>query len=82
MQSTFEASRIFHDQDGWYVVMRASDQMYLDNRMHKCIADQHLMGPFADKYLVEQWLDGFLSMHSVNRQNEEFIADNIVNTLH
>ena len=37
MQSTFNTSRIFNDQDGWYVVMRASDDENLLGPKHKII---------------------------------------------
>lgn len=81
MQSTFDTSRIFNDQDGWYVVMRESDDKYLTGSKHKLIGYQHLMGPFINKHLVEEWLEGFLSMHSENRNSDTFIPDNL-NTHH
>ncbi len=67
MQSTFDSSRIFNDQDGWYVVMRASDDKKLIGPKHKIIGSQHLMGPFMDKHQVENWLEGFLAIHFENR---------------
>lgn len=67
MQSTFNTSRIFNDQDGWYVVMRESDHKNLSGPKHKIIGDQHLMGPFQSKTLVEQWLEGYLAIHFENR---------------
>jgi len=67
MQSTFNTSRIFNDQDGWYVVMRESDDKLLMGPKHKIIGEQHLMGPFADKHQVEDWLEGFLAIHFENR---------------
>ena len=67
MQSTFNTSRIFNDMDGWYVEMRASDEIYLIGPKHKIIGEQHLMGPFTDKNLVEDWLEGFLAIHFENR---------------
>jgi hypothetical protein len=70
MQSTFGTSRIFNDQDGWYVVMRASDEKNLTGSKHKVIGDQHLVGPFLNKHLVEDWLEGFLAIHFENRNPE------------
>jgi len=67
MQSSFDSSRIFNDQDGWYVVMRESDDKNLIGSKHKIIGNQHLMGPFTDKHQVENWLEGFLAIHFVNR---------------
>ena len=67
MQSTFDSSRIFNDQDGWYVVMRTSDDKNLVGSKHKIIGTQHLMGPFIDKHQVEDWLEGFLAVHFDNR---------------
>ena len=67
MQSTFDSSRIFNDQDGWYVVMRATDDKNLIGSKHKIIGSQHLMGPFMDKHQVEDWLEGFLAIHFENR---------------
>lgn len=67
MLSTFNTSRIFNDKDGWYVVMRGSDEKNLVGPKHKIIGNQHLMGPFTNKQLVENWLEGFLAIHFVNR---------------
>ena len=77
MQSTFDSSRIFNDQDGWYVVMRASDNEYLSGSKHKLIGDQHLMGPFSSKPQTEDWLEGYLAMHAENRSSDNFIPDSI-----
>lgn len=77
MQSSFSTSRIFNDMDGWYVVMRASDEKYLNNSKHKVIGDQHLMGPFINRQKVEDWLEGFLAMHAQNRNADNFIPDSI-----
>lgn len=70
MQSTFNTSRIFNDQHGWYVVMRESDDKNLSGLKHKIIGNQHLMGPFMNKKLVEDWLDGYLAVHFENRTPE------------
>lgn len=70
MQSTFETSRIFNDQDGWYVVMRESDDKHLKGLKHKVIANQHLVGPFLNKHLVEDWLEGYLAINFENRNPE------------
>lgn len=67
MRSTFDTSRIFNDQDGWYVVMRESDDKNLIGSKHKIIGSQHLMGPFMNKQMVENWLEGFLAVHFENR---------------
>jgi hypothetical protein len=77
MQSTFDSARIFHDQDGWYVTMRPSDEHYLMGSKHKIIGSMHLMGPFTSKPQVEEWLEGFLSMHAENRNTDTFIPDNL-----
>lgn len=70
MHSTFDSSRIFNDQDGWYVVMREADEPNLLGPKHKVIGNQHLMGPFLTKNLTEEWLEGFLAIHFVNRDPE------------
>jgi len=70
MRSTFDTSRIFNDQDGWYVVMRASDNEHLTGLKHKVIGGQHLMGPFLDKHQVENWLEGYLAIYFENRNPE------------
>ncbi|MCK5724544.1 MAG: hypothetical protein KAI84_18565 [Gammaproteobacteria bacterium] len=67
MQSSFGTSRIFHDQTGWYVVMRESDQEYLTGLKHKLVGNQHLMGPFLNKHRVKDWLTNYLAMHAENR---------------
>ena len=77
MQSSFNTSRIFNDMDGWYVVMRASDEKYLTGSKYKLIGDQHLMGPFTNRERVEHWLEGFLAMHAVSRNTDTFIPDSI-----
>ena len=77
MQSTFNTSRIFNDQDGWYIVMRESDDQFLTGSKHKLIGDQHLVGPFPSKHQTENWFEGYLAMHSENRNNDNFIPDNI-----
>lgn len=77
MLSTFDTSRIFNDQDGWYVVMRASDDKHLSGTKHKLIGNQHLMGPFINRNRVEDWLNGFLAMHSENRKSDDFLPDSI-----
>lgn len=81
MQSTFGTSRIFNNQDGWYIVMRESDKEYLTGSKHKVIGKQQLMGPFQSKHLTEDWLEGFLSMHSESRNPDTFITD-ILETHH
>lgn len=81
MRSTFDISRIFNDQDGWYVVMRESDDKNLTGSKHKLIGTQHLMGPFLNRHRVEDWLGGYLAMHSENRTADAFIPDTI-NTQH
>jgi len=75
MRSTFDTSRIFNDQDGWYVVMRESDDKFLNGSKHKLIGSQHLMGPFHSKHQTEDWLEGYLALHSENRNVDEFIPD-------
>ena len=77
MQSTFNTSRIFNDQDGWYIVMRESDKQYLTGSKHKLIGEQHLMGPFLSKHQTEDWFEGYLAMHSINRNANAFIPDSI-----
>lgn len=77
MKSSFDTSRIFNDQDGWYVVMRQSDNTHLVGSKHKLIGTQHLMGPFNSKHQVEEWLEGYLAMHAENRDSDNFIPDNI-----
>ena len=77
MQSTFDTSRIFNDQDGWYIVMRGSDDQYLTGSKHKLIGEQHLMGPFLTKHQTEDWFEGFLAMHAQNRNIDTFIPDTI-----
>ena len=72
MQSTFDSSRIFNDMHGWYVVMRASDEKYLTGLRHKLIGNQHLMGPFINRHRVEDWLEGYLAIHSENRTSNGF----------
>ena len=67
MPSTLNTSRIFNDQDGWYVVMRESDEKNLIGAKHKVIGNQHLIGPFTHKHQVEDWLEGFLAIHFENR---------------
>lgn len=81
MRSTFDTSRIFNDQDGWYVVMRESDDKYLTGSRHKLIGNQHLMGPFHSKAQTQEWLEGYLAMHAENRHVDEFIPD-AVGTAH
>ena len=76
MKSTFNSSRIFNDQDGWYVVMRASDIHYLKGARYKCIGQQHLMGPFLNKDKVEDWLSVFIALHGENRHSTGVIQDN------
>jgi hypothetical protein len=56
--------------DGWYVVMRASDKKNLTGSKYKVIGDQHLVGPFNNKKLVEDWLEGYLAIHFENRNPE------------
>lgn len=79
MQSTFDTSRIFNDQDGWYVSMRQSDDSHLVGSKHKLIGQMHLMGPFLSRAQVEEWLEGYLAMHAENRNkdSEDFIPDTI-----
>ena len=77
MQSTFNTSRIFNDQDGWYIVMRESDDQFLTGSKHKLIGDQHLVGPFPSKHQTENWFEGYLAMHSEDRNSDNFIPDNI-----
>lgn len=77
MQSTFSTSRIFNDQDGWYIVMRESDEKHLIGSKHKLIGEQHLMGPFHSKCQTEEWFEGYLAMHSSSRTQENFIPDSI-----
>lgn len=77
MRSTFDTSRIFNDQDGWYIVMRESDDKYLTGSKHKLIGHQHLMGPFSSKHQTEDWFEGYLAMHAHNRNTDNFIPDSI-----
>jgi len=77
MQSTFSTSRIFNDQDGWYIVMRESDEKFLTGSKHKIIDSQHLMGPFKSKHQTQDWFEGYLAMHSENRNIDSFIPDSI-----
>lgn len=77
MRSTFNSSRIFNDQDGWYIAMRASDEQFLTGSKHKLVGIQHLMGPFLNKQKTEDWFEGYLAMHSENRNADDFIPDNI-----
>lgn len=82
MQASFNTSRIFNDQSGWYVIMRGSDVINLTGLRHKFIGDQHLMGPFINRHRVEQWLEDYLAMHSENRPPNTFILENDDNTRH
>lgn len=77
MQSGFDKSRIFNDQDGWYVIMRESDNKHLTSTRHKLIGNQHLMGPFETKHQVEIWLEGYLAMHAENRQTYQAQTDSL-----
>ena len=77
MQSSFDTSRIFSDQSGWFVIMRQSDEQYLAGNKYKLIGNMHLMGPFLSKHQVEDWLTGYISMHGKNRHTDNFIPDNI-----
>jgi len=77
MRSTFDTSRIFNDQDGWYIVMRESDDKYLTGSKHKLIGNQHLMGPFPSKHQTEDWFEGYLAMHAESRNTDNFIPDTI-----
>ncbi|MDH5395957.1 MAG: hypothetical protein OEW97_06750 [Gammaproteobacteria bacterium] len=77
MQSTFATSRIFNDQDGWYITMRESDAALLSGSKHKIMGVQHLMGPFSSKAKVEEWFESYLSMHAQNRNIDTFIPDSI-----
>lgn len=77
MKSTFDTYRIFNDQDGWYIVMRESDEKYLTGSKHKVIGNQHLMGPFQSKQQTEEWFEGYLAMHAENRNTDNFIPDSI-----
>ena len=75
MHSSFDTSRIFNDQTGWYVIMRPTDEKYLHGPKHKLIGKQHMMGPFNSKHQVEEWLEGYISMHGENRDTDTFIPD-------
>lgn len=77
MRSTFDASRIFNDQDGWYVIMRTSDRHHLTGYKHKFVGNQHMMGPFLSKHKVEDWLESYLAMYAEKRHSDKFIPDNI-----
>ena len=77
MQSSFSTSRIFNDQDGWYIVMRESDDKYLTGSKHKIIREQHLMGPFLSKVQTKEWFEGYVAMHGTNRNHDDFLPDNI-----
>lgn len=77
MQSTFATSRIFNDQDGWYITMRESDATFLSGSKYKIMGVQHLMGPFPSRTKVEEWLEAYLSMHAQNRNVDNFIPDSI-----
>ena len=77
MQASFNTSRIFNDQTGWYVVMRESDDKNLSGLKHKLIGEQHLMGPFINRHRVEEWLEGYLAIHSENRPSDDSISDHV-----
>ena len=77
MQFTFDSSRIFNDQDGWYIVMRKSDDIYLAGYKHKLIGEQHLMGPFESRHQTENWFEGYLAIYSKNRDSDSFMPDSI-----
>ena len=77
MQSTFNTSRIFNDQDGWYIVIRETDEKFLTGSKHKLIGDQHLMGPFISKHQTEDWFEGYLALHSENRNTDAFTPDSV-----
>lgn len=79
MQSGFDTSRIFNDQDGWYIIMRESDNKHLTSSKHKLIGNQHLMGPFSTKHQVEIWLEGYLAMHAENRLTTDYAPESIAN---
>ena len=55
---------------GTLLCVRASDEQNLLGSKHKIIGSQHLMGPFLDKHLVEDWLEGFLAIHFENRSTD------------
>jgi len=76
MQSSFDTSRIFNDQTGWFVVMRQSDEPYLTGSKYKFIGNMHLMGPFLSKNQVENWLDKYISTHGSHRHADKLEDDN------
>lgn len=77
MLSSFNTSRIFSDQTGWYVIMRESDSRNLISPKYQIIGDKHLMGPFSSRSHVEEWLDAYLSVHAENRIPVEYIPGSI-----
>lgn len=76
MSPIFDTSRIYNDHDGWYIVMRESDEKLLNSNRHKVVSGQHLMGPFETKYQLQDWFEGFLALYSSDRESDYFIADN------
>lgn len=76
MSPVLDTSRIYNDHDGWYIVMRESDEKFLTSSKYKVVGGQHLMGPFDTKYQLQDWFEGFLALHSEDRESDFFIADN------
>ena len=70
MKSRFDSSRIFNAQHGWYVVMRESDKKTITSTKFNKVGNQYVMGPFAAKAEVEDWLDGYLAVHSEDRPDD------------
>ena len=67
MKSRFNPGRIFNEPTGWYVIMRESDAKIITSMKFKCFGSQYIMGPFKSKPEVTDWLEGYLAMHSDNR---------------
>ena len=72
MKSRFDSSRIFNDSTGWFVVMRESDKKIIVSMKFNLVGKQHIMGPFPAKIDVENWLEGYLAVHSQNRPDGFF----------
>jgi hypothetical protein len=77
MKSRFNNSRIFNDPTGWYVIMRESDKEIILSMKFKRFGNQHIMGPFNAKHDLQNWLEGYLSVHGENRSTGYTYTDSI-----
>jgi len=63
--------RIYSDETGWYVTVRATDAGILDGPLHRTIGKQHLVGPFDDRDIAAEWLEDFIAKHGANRETNK-----------